>query len=60
MVNGTNPRHLDSRLDVDLPAPMHDALRDRARANDRTVSAEVRRAIATHLAREEAARDEPA
>lgn len=43
---------MDSRLYMDLPSSMHDALRELAKVNERTSAAEARRAIVTHLAAE--------
>lgn len=43
------------KLAIRLPRELHDALREAAEAEDRTVSAEVRRLIRARLGREQAA-----
>jgi hypothetical protein len=40
-----------SRLDLHIDRSLHAALREAARSNDRTISAEVREALNNHLAR---------
>jgi plasmid stability protein len=42
------------RLDVDLDPQLHEALHATARSNYRSVSAEVRKALTDHIAREQA------
>ena len=53
-VMGSDTARKPRRLDVDLDPRLHDALHATARSNYRSVSAEVRKALADHIAREQA------
>jgi plasmid stability protein len=51
---------MDSRLFMEIPSSLHDALRKLALANERSASAEARVAIAAHVASEERRREQAA